>query len=507
MGIYNSRNTLFAYDAFWSLYLSKTVSDDARDVIRSYWAQRLMWLLNGTVTFHGPNAYRLKNTQSNSTRKEFISIHKETENLIQFLIDWKCSKSKFFECVLDLADQMAYNRFWSYDEVDSLKNWLEDLNRVGYIEPDIANYENSNNTSICTKNLLNKADSLNSYFSVKHTSKISTNFNNSDQIADNVNSVKFLEKHCKLSNASLKYDMTKIRKQSNYSEITLLVTFNKEIYLDNIVMIKHLYGSYFKHIIFCGNKIVSFVKDNQKDFESFSFIDFDTENGYFHYYCMNKAIEFNSNVKGYLLMSDDVLLKFWDLDALDIGKVWFPTSLECNLEFGNNTGWYWWKTPGGSAAYTNIINYFSDSQNSSLYLASKEYEYFMYYRHLLLLNSRKNKHSKSPIICHFGGSDIFYVPQIKFKLFHFICSIYRKFGSFLELAVPGILSGMDFHTKIEILHGKYNFENSKGRLMNFGQYNEIGTFFHPFKYKTYTASSLGKQFCEKYVQDKINRIT
>ena len=132
---------------------------------------------------------------------------------------------------------------------------------------------------------------------------------------------------------------------------------------------------------------------------------------------------------------------------------------------------------------------------------------------MLYLNSRKSKHSKLPIICHtmlseLGqiGGDIFYVPQVKFKLFHFICSIYRKFGSFLELAVPGILSGMDFHTKIEILHGKYNFEYSKGRLMNFAQYNEIGTFFHPFKYKTYMASSLGKQFCDTYVQDKINRV-
>ena len=494
MGIFNSRNTLFAYDAFWSLYLPSTVNPKLSDVIRSYWAQRLMWLLNGTVTFHGPNAYRLKSSQTKTSSNEFVSIQSETESLIKFLYDWNCSRSEFYECVLNLSQEMAINQFWSFEEVNRIKMWLEDLNSIGYIEPKMIVQRNE--TSSCNRN-------SNEYFLVKHNSKLGLNSNQSYQ---NEQAVKFLVKHCKLSHASLNYDLAKIRKHSHFSEITLLVTFNQQIYLDNIVMIKHLYGNYFKHIIFCGNKIVSAVNDNQKDFESFSFIDFDTQSGFFHYYCMNKAIEFNSNVKGYLLMSDDVLLKYWDLDKLDIGKVWFPDSLECKLELGNNKGWHWLK-PGGLDSYIKIIKYFADTQNASVYLTSKEFEYFKYYNQMLYLNSRKSKNSKLPIICQPYGSDIYYVPQVKFKLFHFICSIFKRFGSFLELAVSGILSGMDLHTKIEILPGIYNFDYSKNRLIDFSHYNEIGTFYHPFKYQIYTASTLGKQYCETYVQDKLNHMT
>ncbi|RMZ94959.1 hypothetical protein BpHYR1_039138, partial [Brachionus plicatilis] len=46
MSPYNSQNTLFSYDGFWSLYLPNTVSFRLTDIWRSYWAQRLMWLLN-----------------------------------------------------------------------------------------------------------------------------------------------------------------------------------------------------------------------------------------------------------------------------------------------------------------------------------------------------------------------------------------------------------------------------------------------------------------------------
>lgn len=44
---------------------------------------------------------------------------------------------------------------------------------------------------------------------------------------------------------------------------------------------------------------------------------------------MVKAIELNLNTQGYLLMSDDVLLKYWNLYNLDVSKIWFPTRLIC----------------------------------------------------------------------------------------------------------------------------------------------------------------------------------
>ena len=145
---FNSQNTLFSYKAFWSLYLPTTVSFRLTDIWRSYWAQRLMWLLDETVTFRGPSAYQIRN--SHSYFKDFYDeklMYLKTENLVNFLLEWKCLKNKFYECIMDLSIQMADNGFWEKDEINSIKNWLNDLNSIGYQEPKILNYEDNSKYS------------------------------------------------------------------------------------------------------------------------------------------------------------------------------------------------------------------------------------------------------------------------------------------------------------------------------------------------------------------------
>ena len=61
---FSSRSTLFQRRAFWSLYLAASLSARLADVWRSFWAQRLLWLLDDTVAFLGPNAHRLRNDHS-----------------------------------------------------------------------------------------------------------------------------------------------------------------------------------------------------------------------------------------------------------------------------------------------------------------------------------------------------------------------------------------------------------------------------------------------------------
>ncbi len=69
-------------------------------------------------------------------------MYSQTEALVDFLFQWRCGKSKFFECVLDLSEQMADRAFWSRDEVRNVGLWLSDLGASGYTEPDIVNFEN-----------------------------------------------------------------------------------------------------------------------------------------------------------------------------------------------------------------------------------------------------------------------------------------------------------------------------------------------------------------------------
>ena len=109
---YNSQNTLFHYDAFWSLYLPKSVTFRLTDIWRSYWAQRLMWLMGATVSFYGPNAFQMRN--SHSYLKDFEeeqSMYTQTEALIKYLSDWNCFEISFYECVIQLSKGMADRGF------------------------------------------------------------------------------------------------------------------------------------------------------------------------------------------------------------------------------------------------------------------------------------------------------------------------------------------------------------------------------------------------------------
>ena len=46
----------------------------------------------------------------------------------------------FYLCVIDLSEQMAKNDFWDESEVESIKNWLNDLTSIEYKEPNITNF-------------------------------------------------------------------------------------------------------------------------------------------------------------------------------------------------------------------------------------------------------------------------------------------------------------------------------------------------------------------------------
>jgi hypothetical protein len=54
MSVFNSKATLYRYQTFWALYLPSTAPQGYADIWRSFWAQRLMWLINETLTFVGP---------------------------------------------------------------------------------------------------------------------------------------------------------------------------------------------------------------------------------------------------------------------------------------------------------------------------------------------------------------------------------------------------------------------------------------------------------------------
>ena len=508
---YNSQNTFFHYEALWSLYLPNTVSFRLTDIWRSYWSQRLLWLLNGTVSFYGPNAFQLRN--SHSYLKDFEqeqAMYLKTEKLIKFLYTWRCTKKMFYECVIDLSYNMAKENFWEHAEVDSIKNWLDDLNSIGYMEPRIVNYEYETSFSMDRFYLNENNDP--SYFPVRYTPKFQKgldfdNYAEGEIIEtfDNYKSIKYLEAYCAKNNYELRYNTASFEINTyNKPNIILIVTFNFDPIEENVELIKHVYGSYFKNIIFCGGNITQILKsarnENYKKFDSYTFIDAELNSGFQHYFCMARAYEMSFNVDGFLLMSDDVLLKYWEFKNLDIRKTWYFEPIVCDRDLDLNANLenchVKHKHMCTIAAY-NAFGYLESIKNGTINVDKEEME--MIDNFLETLDKHAKSKSSFRKFC-FQAADIFYLPKSKLKAFHYFSRLFVKYNVVLELAVPTILAALDTENSYEIITGLYYWN---GKQFDFALYNQMKYFAHPSKISHYKNPGIGSQYCSLFVQDKI----
>jgi hypothetical protein len=196
------------------------------------------------------------------------------------------------------------------------------------------------------------------YFSVRYTPKFQKPIElenyccegRLEGIYNRYDSLKYFESFCSKSGIKLNFNNISILEPvTSTSDIDLLITFNFGPTANAIETILHFYRDHFRNIIFCGNKEISKLHDqtrNQyKRFDSFTFIDMnEMDRGYHHYYCMTKAIEINFNVKsGILLMSDDVLFKYWHMSKLNKSKIWTNEKNDIGRDYKTIRNWHWYQ--------------------------------------------------------------------------------------------------------------------------------------------------------------------
>ncbi|XP_074320485.1 putative glycosyltransferase STELLO2 [Silene latifolia] len=136
----NSFNTLFHTSAFWGLMLPVSVSTMASDVLRGYWAQRLLWEIGGYVVVYPPTVHRHDKVEAYPFSEE-KDLHVNVGRLIKFLVSWRSHKNKLFEKILELSYVMAEERFWTDKDVKFTAAWLQDLLAVGYQQPRLMSLE------------------------------------------------------------------------------------------------------------------------------------------------------------------------------------------------------------------------------------------------------------------------------------------------------------------------------------------------------------------------------
>ena len=218
------------------------------------------------------------------------------------------------------------------------------------------------------------------YFSVRYTPIFQKSLDlenyccgEMEEIYNIYDSLRYLIKFCSNSKYNLQYSQSIFTRQigADKIDIDLLITFNHAPKAINIEFIKNFYGPYFRNIIFCGDKIISTLfheakGDGFKRFDSYTFIDLsDMIAGEYHYYCMTKAIEMGFNTQqGILLMSDDVLLKFWHLTKLDTDKVWFGEKILVGITVEFSKRWMWFIRSKGIDEILVFINEVADGKGN-----------------------------------------------------------------------------------------------------------------------------------------------
>ena len=492
MSPYNSQNTLISYMGFWSLYLPHSVEFRLTDIWRSYWAQRLMWLLNETVSFNGPNARQIRNAHNymNDFEQE-KSMYSKTEHLIEFLFEWKCKHSSFFSCMIQLTGDMASKGFWQKTEIISMKNWIFDLKSIGYIEPKIINFDNEHSTQTkCSNHIGNFQFTKIRYTPNFQLSIEEINFGSAPN--DYMIKQEYFRKFCQNYGVTFN-DSNSIKNRSKFN-ISILVTFNRKPIEKNIILLDMLYRSNFQNIVFCGQNLInklSAFRGFKKKFDSFTFIEMvDFGIGEYHYFCASKLIEMGLKTEGILLLSDDVLIKFWNLKSLDPSKIWIPYDLKLDVEMLENSASKWYHWP-------NIKNVIKLWKNFKLKISTDNSESLIVRDFLKNIEKNQNSIGNVTKIKH-RRSDIFYIPQDKFKTAYYFLNKFREYDIFLELAVPIILAGIELNDNVQLINGYYE---NKGLPFQFEtMYSKID-FFHPFKLTQLDKKNVSNDYCNFYINE------
>ena len=131
----NTQATVVTYEGLWSLVLPQSLSARKMDIVRGYWMQPLLWLIDQRVGYYPAVSKHFRNPHN--ILKDAIEEEGflEVEQMLHVLRKWQCSKPHFFGCVTDLSMRLVSEGIWHQNDADLVNAWLTDLAMVGYFPP------------------------------------------------------------------------------------------------------------------------------------------------------------------------------------------------------------------------------------------------------------------------------------------------------------------------------------------------------------------------------------
>ncbi|KAJ9565431.1 hypothetical protein OSB04_001397 [Centaurea solstitialis] len=276
----NSFNTMHHYSAFWGLMLPVSISSMASDVLRGYWAQRILWEIGGYVVVYPPTVHRYDRIEAYPFAEE-KDLHVNVGRLTKFLVSWKSDKHRLFEKILELSYAMAEEGFWTEKDVKFTAAWIQDLIAVGYLQPRLMTLE------------LHRPRA-----SIGHGDR-------KDFVPQKLPSV-----HLGVEETgTVNYEIGNlIRWRKNFGNVVLIMFCNGPVERTALEW-RLLYGRIFKAVVILSEK---------KNAE------LAVEEGHLDHQYKHLPKLFNrfTSAEGFLFLQDDTVLNYWNLVQADKTKLW-----------------------------------------------------------------------------------------------------------------------------------------------------------------------------------------
>lgn len=247
---------------------------------------------------------------------------------------------------------------------------------------------------------------------------------------------------------------------TQFDDVLLIVNYNHPHY-ESVPLLKKVYGSYFKNIVFYGPT------------QHPDIIDLPHYKGYFSYLCISDAMEKFPHYSGYLFLMDDCIINPTVIHNFDNKKINYAFCIEHGKSFlipikqGPPFPWSWWKTQWGKQAI-----------KSSLKQMPKNYKKIL-----------KTNSGRKIVVGAF--SDFAYVPAHYKDEFIELAQLFGKHTAFLEIALPTILCSLSLQSEWVWLPGRSIYSNP------LKLFDKNAIFNHPIKLSSKEHRDFIDQFFSK----------
>ena len=231
----NTQAAIITYEALWSLVLPQSLSLRTMDIMRGYWAQPLLWLIDQRVGYYTAVSVHERNKHNLLLDAEAEQGFYNVEKMLHVLSGWKCSRPHFFACVSDLTSLLVYEGLWEQADLDLVNAWLTDLAMVGYYPPMIKDTR--------TRECADQELGVQFYPTEQHTSLIHSA--DSFVVPDLDVSYKASLHSLSICNHSL---MAQPRLMSSFSDILLVIGVRS---LSSIPVLETWYRPLVRNILYC----------------------------------------------------------------------------------------------------------------------------------------------------------------------------------------------------------------------------------------------------------------